>query len=370
MKIIHVISSLATGGAEKFAVELSGEQAQNPANHVILCSTQKIKNSFTLPKKLPGSVKLVSLEISKKYSLKLISKLYAVIKKEKPQVVHVHLHNAFYHVFFVSLFFRKIRFIHTIHSQLAVWRKIFRFVNTVRFIANHFHHVCVSKQIFLDFKAAFPALKYFSIDNGIQPIEKTANFLTVKSEVEAYKTSQETKVFIAAGNYSRHKNFSMLARIFKRLETNGDDVVLLIIGKDSSPGATNYREVEEIKGKTTHLLGAKENVSDYLLAADAFVISSLVEGMPLVVLEAFSAGLPVVATPAGGLTDLVKEGENGFIAGDCSEDSLFQAVERFLDRVHNKPSAIEQIKQQNIQEFQEKYSMATCQQRYAELYSQ
>lgn len=79
-------------------------------------------------------------------------------------------------------------------------------------------------------------------------------------------------------------------------------------------------EVESLRdslglGDRVHLTGLQENVKPFLAAADLFMLTSDFEGLPLAVIEAMAAGLPVVSTRAGGVPDLVGEPAHG---PDCA----------------------------------------------------
>jgi glycosyltransferase involved in cell wall biosynthesis len=95
------------------------------------------------------------------------------------------------------------------------------------------------------------------------------------------------------------------------------------------------------------------------------VMSSTKEGMPLVVLEALCAGLPVISTPAGGVIDIIKDEQNGYIAADYSKDALLQKILQFIN-LADADLAI--MKKRNKIEFAEKYSIAKCCQNYIALY--
>jgi len=75
-------------------------------------------------------------------------------------------------------------------------------------------------------------------------------------------------------------------------------------------------------------LGWCDDVPALLEATDVFVLPSYNEGLPRSILEAFSMEVPVVATPAGGTTELVSDGANGFIVPKGSPDRLAAAIER------------------------------------------
>ena len=71
-------------------------------------------------------------------------------------------------------------------------------------------------------------------------------------------------------------------------------------------------------------------MTDLLAAATVGVLSSDFEGMPLAVLEYMAAGLPVVATGVGGLPEIVREGETGFLVAPRDPAALAERIGRLL----------------------------------------
>ena len=78
----------------------------------------------------------------------------------------------------------------------------------------------------------------------------------------------------------------------------------------------------------TVFTGYREDVPALLEALDVFVLPSWIEGMPLVVLEAMAASLPVVATPVGGTPELVSDGETGYLVPVREPAALEEALTR------------------------------------------
>ncbi len=82
--------------------------------------------------------------------------------------------------------------------------------------------------------------------------------------------------------------------------------------------------------KSVLLLGTRSDIAQLLMAADLFVLPSLSEGLPLALLEAMGAGLPVVATSVEGMDAIIKNGDNGYIVPPADADALARAVIRIL----------------------------------------
>ena len=75
-------------------------------------------------------------------------------------------------------------------------------------------------------------------------------------------------------------------------------------------------------------LGYQEEISPYYSAFDAFVLPSANEGTPVVAIEALAAGRPVVATRVGGVPDVVRDGEDGFLVEAGDVETLAERLER------------------------------------------
>jgi glycosyltransferase involved in cell wall biosynthesis len=79
-------------------------------------------------------------------------------------------------------------------------------------------------------------------------------------------------------------------------------------------------------------VGALPDTTRFLSELDIFVLSSLNEGLPIALLEAMAAGLPIVATRAGGIEEAAIDGENAFLAQPGDVEGLAQAMIRMAKR--------------------------------------
>jgi len=78
------------------------------------------------------------------------------------------------------------------------------------------------------------------------------------------------------------------------------------------------------------MLGLRTDVPRLLAAADLFLLTSLSEGIPVTLIEAMGAGLPVVATRVGGVPEVVVEGQTGLLADASDAEALAAAVRKLL----------------------------------------
>jgi glycosyltransferase involved in cell wall biosynthesis len=363
MNIIQIISSLGNGGAEKFVVELSNEQSKK--HEVTLVSFRNITDDMFPPKRLNTKVKLISLDKKEGFDYSIVPKLFRLFCSLKPDVVHCHLDSTVQYVYIVTFFYKKCKYLQTIHCKLDTDKKrVFNNFRRFPFFSQKFTNVCISKTIFQEFSASYPKFKFVHIDNGINKMEPSREIQNINIEVDKLRKNKE-KIFIAIGRFSYEKNFPMLARVFKRLDENNYNVILIIIGGDPIKEKNEIEHVNKIKSNNTYLLGQRSNIADYLLNADALVMSSRFEGMPITVLEAMSIGLPVISTPAGGVVDLIKNGINGFIADSIEENDFFVSMKMFLD---SNDKLIKTIRENNLTYFKSNLTISLCAERYENVY--
>ncbi|HEY6962939.1 MAG TPA: glycosyltransferase [Gaiellaceae bacterium] len=128
-------------------------------------------------------------------------------------------------------------------------------------------------------------------------------------------------VVISVGRLKQPKAFVTLARALARLERGTFRAVVVGDGPDRTL-------VEEAAAGAVEFLGDRRDVPELLAQADVFVLSSTSEGLPMSVLEAMAAGLPIVASCVGGLPELVADA--GILVPPEDVDALTAALESLL----------------------------------------
>jgi len=136
--------------------------------------------------------------------------------------------------------------------------------------------------------------------------------------------------WLAVGRFEVAKDHPNMLRAFARVRATRPDAGLLLVGRGSLQG-----EVEALAGTLgldgrVRFVGTREDVPEFMTVADGYVMSSAWEGMPMVLLEAAAAGLPIVATRVGGNQEVVQEGVSGFLVPAGDDQALAAAMLRLM----------------------------------------
>lgn len=173
---------------------------------------------------------------------------------------------------------------------------------------------------------------------------------------------QERFHLVAVGRLVPRKGFDDLIRAVSQLP---EDVELHLVG--DGPGETGLRRLAREAGveDRIHFLGylPRERIYGLLGAADCFVLSSLHEGLGIVVQEAMWAGLPIVATDNGGQVDLIQPGRNGLLVPVEDPSALAEAILA----VRNDPETASQMAEANLRDIRG-YHVAQNSEKYLTLF--
>lgn len=176
-----------------------------------------------------------------------------------------------------------------------------------------------------------------TIPNAIQVVEpvsaEAGRRQELRSELEAYVPGvagprDERKIAVAAGRLSPEKGFDLLIDAFADFAADRPACGLVIFGAGPLRDALQQQiDSLNLQGRVA-LGGFRENLIEWLSAADWLVISSHTEGLPVVLLEAMAVSLPVVATNVGGIPEVIRDGVEGYLVPAGRRAELAAAMRR------------------------------------------
>jgi glycosyltransferase involved in cell wall biosynthesis len=134
-------------------------------------------------------------------------------------------------------------------------------------------------------------------------------------------------LLVAIGNLYPVKDHASLIRAVATLP----GVQLAIAGRGQEEDALRRLSAELGTADRVHLLGLRDDVERILEAADVFVQPSRSEGLPLSILEAMAAELPIVATRVGGVAEAILDGQTGHLIEPGEPAALADAMRKILE---------------------------------------
>jgi colanic acid/amylovoran biosynthesis glycosyltransferase len=145
-----------------------------------------------------------------------------------------------------------------------------------------------------------------------------------KLEEHRYPQGQKTRIrFVSVGRLSPEKGQIGLIDAFARVLGSGVDAELFLLGDGPERSRIEQRVRDSSLGGRFQLLGRAPEAQtfDVIASADVFVLSSFMEGLPVVLLEAMALGIPVIAPAIAGIPELVRHAETGMLytVGDWTD---------------------------------------------------
>lgn len=356
--IILFIPTLTTGGAEKLVVNLA-VNLDKSRFHVSVAAVSGICPEGVTPNQNLSVLKNHQIEVfdlkgrSKFETAKNVLKLF---HEKRPDIIHVNLNTILYVMFFAAAYGTRTR-IFTFHNVASLSASGFKkLLHNVAFKALNFTPVAicdfVRKTISNDYH--IPLMEIPCIYNGVD----TRAFYPKAKSLENQKVE-----FVTTGILYHIKNHKLLIDAFAKAEARHPDIHLNIIGDGVLRRELEQQIVAYGLNNKIKIQGISDNVADYLNHADVYVMSSNTEGLPLSVLEAMSCGLPVITTRAGGVVDIVKDGENGFLTPVGDVEALSESMIELIENTVLRKEMAAASRRQAL-----KLDILNCVEQYEQLY--
>ena len=347
IRVAIVLEDFSIGGAQRVVSELVQNLNQNDVKLLVLCLKQR--DATDLAEEAEKTADVRYLEIKGKNLIKNYLCVSKELKAFKPDVVHAHLVGQLYSVPWGLL--HKVPVIITAHTKPEK-----AFIKKIEWMISYgVKHkkvwvVAVSEENLRLIKKYFEGSEQqcLCVNNGIN----TKKF---------YRADHNLFTFINVARQDENKNQVAIIHAFQRIYKQNKGVHLILVG-DGPCHEVLMNEVEKLQlNNAIDLPGAVGNVNDYYAISDVYVQASHREAMPMSILEALAAGLPIISTDVGGLRDVVNE--NGILVQD-NENALHDAMKRILFCSEGK----RQKMKNNSLSLSEDYSSDKMAQRYENIY--
>ncbi len=331
MKLLYLITDWDYGGAEMQVMRISQWMKKHGYEVVLVSMMIPKADDWTQTLKDCG-IEVQTLGMKKGYGdWKAVFTMLKIVKKEKPKVIHSHMFHANLLSRIVWIFVKDIKVINTVHGEeefLGKRRWVYRGLNCMSEIT-----VCCGKTLAEQAQKmqCISKGKLKVIYNGLDTDQYKKNDKIKDTLRSEFKLKDSDFVWISVGRLYPVKNQNYLIQEFTRLYSRFSNARLLLVG-DGPDKDKLMKHVNKFgMDKAIIFTGKRNDISTFLNIADAFVLSSIHEGLPLCLQEASSIGLPLVATDVGGCREIVIDGENGFLCKSEEIGGLCKCMEKVME---------------------------------------
>jgi len=349
-KILHIITKATWGGADVYVHDLLEEAKKQDLETKLVYGVPGELSERVTQLGIP-TIHTPSLERNVNIfgDLKTLFTLYSILKKERPNVVHIHSSKAGFIGSVAARFACIPKIIFTAHGwphneSRPEWQKIvFRVLEwcTIFFSTQT---IAVSETMHAQAPDIFLRKKVITIKNGVSPFSLYGKE-NARGALQLFFPAQ-TFVFGTIAELHKNKGLDVLIRAFAQVHKQYPYIKLCIIGGGEEQASLEKLILQEKLTQDIILLGNIPNAKEYLKAFTVFVLPSRTEALGYVLLEAGIAKIPCIASRVGGIPEIINHQETGLSVSkeDVREFTLAllfalthkQEMETYAKNLHEK----------------------------------
>lgn len=326
MKILQINSASNWGGGEVYTVNLCQKLISKGHEVTLACRP----DSAIKRKALESGIPIFELPLVGAVDFQSSFKLSRFCKEKKINIVHVHLARDYWIARYVKIQFPSIHLIFTRHLlkpiKSSVFHKwLFRKVNKVIAVSDAVKESLLMQNL-------LPHKRIITIYNGIDVnLFDTARSGIIRKE---FGFDDNLKLIGMVGQIAPHKGNDFFIKSASLVSEHFSNVKFLMVGDDFQGG----KYIEELRQLSKNLgigdrvifLGPRTDIPEIMKDLDLFVFASKNDSFGLVITEAMAAGVPVIATNAGGAKEIILNKKTGFLVDADQPNSLVDIMVTLL----------------------------------------
>lgn len=329
--IVQVLHCLRTGGAEVLSLALA-ESLSDQFRYVYVCLDEE--GELADAARAQG-IRVHCMHRKPGIDLGCVGRLREVLYREKPALIHAHQYGAFFYSSLARLGTSRLPIIYTEHGRPPNDAPSFRHAVANFFLCRYHDQVITVSE---DMRKAvianesIPKRQVKVIYNGVNSARIQA-FAGARKPVRLrFGVSDDQVLVVQVARLEAVKDHVTALRAMARLKRSHPGVRLLLAGTGSQAAAI-ARQISELGIENSVIQAGyyEGDVAEVMQAADIFLLSSIKEGAPLTILEALSAGKPVLATDVGGVSELVASNQTGLLCAAGDPEAMARQLSRLAE---------------------------------------
>lgn len=338
MKVLHVIDSLAVGGAERSLVEILPYYRERGIRSEIVCLDER---STQLADQVRGAG--VSLMYLRATTLGgRVAELRRVMRACEPELVHTTLFTANIvgrlsratlrsPPLLTSLVSTPYEPARRAESGVPAWK--FTLVRQIdqwggAWFTDHFHANSQAVSAAAQSRLKIPPHRITVVPRGrsARRFSPSSRSMRVQTRNRLGLDKNEL-VLISVGRHEPQKGYRHLLEAMRTISAAQQRVTLLLVGKDGAASPVLHRLHDRLElGGQVRFLGHRDDVPQLMGCADALVLPSLIEGCPNVAIEAMGVGIPVVASDIAAIREVLGAPPTGLLVPPGDPAALARAL--------------------------------------------
>ncbi len=361
IRVMHVVLNLDMGGLERIVDDLLRKSDRSEVASSVCCVEKDGRLAEELRR---DGIEVISLEKGPGKRLKGFTRAFRLFRSRRPDVIHTHQVGALFYAGPAARLAGVPVVVHTEHGRNFEkgwrWRALGRIgarcVDRIFTVSND-----IAQEAF--------RLKVYSpeytqtVINGID-VERFSQEVDATGLRKDLGLGENDYVVGTVARLDPIKDQKTMIRAFGRLRRRAGHAHLLLVGDGPSRGELEALVRAEGLEECVHFAGVQNDVVPYLKLMDVFALSSVSEGIPLVILEAMAAGIPVVSTAVGGVPEIVTDGKTGRLVP--AED--VEAFGRILVELFEDAARRRTLGQAGRELVEREYSLERMARTYTEAY--
>lgn len=370
INILLVTVQLETiGGSERLIYNLASQLDRNVFNPFVAW----LEGNGVLEEFTTLGIPLIHIPKKSRVDISTIRNISRLIRLNNIHIVNAHHFMPMLYSFYGSKVGNTVKLFYTEHSQWEIQQIPWKWQSIGSYLLNRSDGaIGVSPAVSQEIQSKFgmPAKNVYSIVNGVD-----IKAFSAKKDKPAIRTglglSADDKTIGIVANFKKVKNHMYLVKAFHELIKEDKNIKLLMIGEgyenDPENSELEIRGYVHENGLDEYVmyLGYRTDIPSILGILDIFCMTSFKEGLPISLIEAMAAGLPVVGTDVEGIRDVIISGYNGFLVqlGDVAglKDTLKCLLQNDSLRLR--------IGQESSATARRDYSLGTCINKYEDIFT-
>ena len=348
LKILHLVSSGGLFGAERVILNITS-QNRDTDFWVGALNNQHNPHLEIIQEAQKLGLKTAIFDSRIQADFKTVYSIKKFLKDNNIHILHTHNYKSDI-MGFLATRFTRVKWVATNHVWHSTDKKL-RFYEAIdafvlKFAATVF---TVSREIKDDLlRKGFQENKIHVIHNGIA-VSQFGDASARKNLRYSWNVSEQDALLAIVGRLAPEKGHEILFKTLKKVIQEHPSVKCLVVG--DGPLKSKLEAMVLDFGLSGHIIftGIRKDMPGVYCACDMMVNTSLIEGLPMTILEAMASRLPIIATKVGAVPQVIKNEKNGILLEPGNPDALFRAIIS-LANDSSKRQALAQVAYKDVRE--------------------